>query len=231
MKLLEERGNTLLLINDDGQVELVKSDPCTLLRCKYFEGKRIRLPMVDGENSGSIEEIESDDKDDDEETNQKFLCALNGQILEIDDACTISEAARSYIETGSMAQYVSIFQFYTTLKMLDIKVQHALDSRAMQLDRDGTLHIPPDVTFFFTELQIHRNSSTVAKAVFRKNPSPNHDSYGVFRESRTGVALIGLDEAGQHWMHFLPPAYETKSLQECELWLVGGKEGDEIVVG
>jgi len=32
-------------------------------------------------------------------------------------------------------------------------------------------------------------------------------------------------------MHFLPPAYETKSLQECELWLVGGKEGDEIVVG
>jgi hypothetical protein len=231
MKLLEERGNTLLLINDDGQVELVKSDPCTLLRCKYFEGKRIRLLMVDGENTGSIEEMECDDKDDDEETNQKFLCTLNGQILEIDDSCTISEAARSYIETGSMAQYVSIFRFYMILKMLDIKVQHAMDPRAMQLDRDGTLHIPPDVTLSFTELQIYRDGSTVAKAVFRKNPSPNHDSYGVFRESRTGVALMGLDEAGQHWMHFLPPAYETKSLQECELWLVGGKEGDEIVVG
>jgi len=231
MKLLEERGNTLLLINDYGQVELVKSDPCTLLRCKYFEGKRIRLPMVDGENSGSIEEMECDDKDDDEVANQKFLCALNGQTLEIDDACAISEAARSYIEIGSMAQYVSIFQFYMTLQMLNIKVQHALDSRAMQLDRDGTLHIPPDVTFSFTELQIYRDGSTVAKAVFRKNPSANHDSYGVFRESRTGVALIGLDEARQHWMHFLPPAYETKSLQECELWLVGGKEGDEIVVG
>jgi len=229
MKLLEERGNTLLLINDDGQVELVKSDPCTLLKCKYFEGKRVRLPMVDGENTGSIEEMECDDKD--EETNQKFLCTLNGQILEIDDSCAISEAARSYIETGSMKQYVSIFQFYTTLKMLDIKVEHAMDPRAMQLDRDGTLHIPPDVTFSFTELQICRDGSTVAKAVFRKNPSANHDSYGVFRESRTGVALIGIDEAGQHWMHFLPPAYETKSLQECELWLVGGKEGDEIVVG
>jgi hypothetical protein len=231
MKLLEERGNTLLLINDDGQVELAKSDPCTLLRCKFFEGKRIRLPMVDGENTGSIEEMECDDKDDDEVANQKFLCALNGEILEIDDSCVISEAARSYIETGSMAQYVSIFQFYMTLQMLNIKVQHAMDLRAMQLDRDGTLRIPPDVTFFFTELQIYRNGSTVAKAVFRKNPSANHDSYGVFRESRTGVALIGLDEAGQHWMHFLPPAYETKSLQECELWLVGGKEGDEIVVG
>jgi hypothetical protein len=231
MKLLEERGNTLLLINDDGQVELVKSDPCTLLRCKYFQGKRVRLPMVDGENTGSIEEMECDDKDDDEVANQKFLCALNGQTLEIDDACAISEAARSYIETGNMKQYVSIFRFYTTLKMLDIKVQHAIDSRAMQLDRDGTLHIPSDVTFSFTELQIYRDGSTVAKAVFRKNPSANHDSYGVFRESRTGVALIGLDDAGQHWMHFLPPAYETKSLQECELWLVGGKEGDEIVVG
>jgi hypothetical protein len=231
MKLLEERGNTLLLINDDGQVELVNSDPCTLLRYKYFGGKRIRLPMVDGENTGSIEEMECDDKDYDEETKQKFLCALNGQILEIDDACIISEAARSYIETGSMSQYVSIFQFYMTLQMLNIKVQHAMDSRAMQLDRDGTLHIPPDVTFSFTELQIYRDGSTVAKAVFRKNPSANHDSYGVFRESRTGVALIGLDEAGQHWMHFLPPAYETKSLQECEMWLVGGKEGDEIVVG
>jgi hypothetical protein len=231
MKLLEERGNTLLLINDDGQVELVKSDPCTLLRCKYFEGKGIRLPMVDGENTGSIEEMECDDKDYDEETNQKFLCALNGQTLEIDDAYAISEAARSYIETGSMSQYLSIFQFYMILKMLDIKVQHTMDSRAMQLDRDGTLHIPPDVTFSFTELQICRDGSTVAKAVFKKNPSANHDSYGVFRESRTGVALIGLDEAGQHWMHFLPPAYETRSLQECELWLVGGKEGDEIVVG
>jgi hypothetical protein len=231
MKLLEERGNTLLLINDEGQVELVKSDPCTLLRCKYFQGKRVRLPMVDGENTGSIEEMECDDKDDNQETKRNFLCALNGQTLEIDDACTVSEAARSYIEKGSMAQYVSIFQFYMTLQMLNIKVQHAIDSRAMQLDRDGTLHIPPDVTFSFTELQICRNGSTVAKAVFRKNPSANHDSYGVFRESRTGVALIGLDEAGQHWMHFLPPAYETKSLQECELWLVGGKEGDEIVVG
>jgi hypothetical protein len=93
------------------------------------------------------------------------------------------------------------------------------------------LHIPPDVTFSFTELQLYKDGSTVAKAVFRKNLSANHDSYGVFRESRTGVALIGLDEARQHWMHFLPPAYETKSLQECELWLVGGKEGDEIVVG
>jgi len=231
MKLLEERGNTLLLINDDGQVELVKSDPCTLLRCKYFEGKRIRLPMVDGENTGSIEEMEYDDKDDNQETKRNFLCTLNGQTLEIDDACTVSEAARSYIETSSMAQYVSIFQFYMILKMLDIKVQHAMDSRAMQLDRDGTLHIPPDVTFSFTELQICRDGSTVAKAVFRKNPSANHDSYGVFRESRIGVALIGLDEARQHWMHFLPPAYETRSLQECELWLVGGKEGDEIVVG
>jgi hypothetical protein len=231
MKLLEERGNTLLLINDDGQVELVKSDPCTLLRYKYFEGKRIRLPMVDGENIGSIEEIECDNDDDDEESRRIFLCRLNGQTLEIEDSCAISEAARSYIETGSMAQYVSIFQFYMTLQMLNIKVQHAFDSRAMQLDRDGTLHIPPDVTFSFTELQIYRDGSTVAKAVFRKNPSPNHDSYGVFRESRTGVALIGLDEARQHWMHFLPPAYETKSLQECELWLVGGKEGDEIVVG
>jgi len=229
MKLLEERGNTLLLINDDGQVELVKSDPCTLLRCKYFQGKRVRLPMVDGENTAIIEEMECDN--DDEETNQKFLCTLNGQIVEIDDACTVSEAARSYIEKGSMAQYVSIFRFYMTLKMLDIKVQHTMDSRAMQLDRDGTLHIPPDVTFSFTELQIYRDGSAVAKAVFRKNPSANHDSYGVFRESRTGVALIGLDEARQHWMHFLPPAYETRSLQECELWLVGGKEGDEIVVG
>jgi len=231
MKLLEERGNTLLLINDEGQVELVKSDPCTLLRCKYFQGKRIRLPMVDGKNTGSIEEMECDYKDDNQETKRNFLCTLNGQTLEIDDSCTISEAARSYVEKGSMAQYVSIFRFYMILKMLDIKVQHALDSRAMQLDRDGTLHIPPDVTFFFTELQICRNGSTVAKAVFRKNPSPNNDSYGVFRESRTGVALIGIDEARQHWMHFLPPAYETKSLQECELWLVGGKEGDEIVVG
>jgi hypothetical protein len=229
MKLLEERGNTLLLINDDGQVELVKSDPCTLLRYKYFEGKRVRLPMVDGENTGIIEEMECDN--DDEKSNQKFLCALNGQILEIDDSCSISEAARSYIETGSMKQYVSIFQFYMILQMLNIKVQHAMDSRAMQLDRDGTLHIPSDVTFSFTELQIYRDGSTVAKAVFRKNPSANHDSYGVFRESRTGVALIGLDEAGQHWMHFLPPAYEKKSLQECELWLVGGKEGDEIIVG
>jgi hypothetical protein len=231
MKLLEERGNTLLLINDDGQVELVKSDPCTLLRCKYFQGKRIRLPMVDGENTGSIEEMECDYKDDNQETKRNFLCTLNGQTLEIDDACTVSEAARSYVEKGSMAEYVSIFRFYMILKMLDIKVEHAIDSRAMQLDRDGTLHIPPDVTFFFTELQIYRNGSTVAKAVFRKDPSANHDSYGVFRESRTGVALIGLDDAGQHWMHFLPPAYETKSLQECELWLVGGKEGDEIVVG
>jgi len=228
MKLLEERDNTLLLINDDGQVELVKSDPCTLLRCKYFQGKRVRLPMVDGENTGSIEEMECDDN---QETNQKFLCTLDGQILEIDDSCTISEAVRSYIETGSMKQYVSIFQFYMILKMLDIKVEYTMDSRAMQLDRDGTLHIPPDVTFSFTELQICRDGSTVAKAVFRKNPSANHDSYGVFRESRTGVALMGLDEARQHWMHFLPPAYETRSLQECELWLVGGKEGDEIVVG
>jgi hypothetical protein len=39
MKLLEEKGDTLLLINDDGQVELVKSDPCTLLSVSTLKGR------------------------------------------------------------------------------------------------------------------------------------------------------------------------------------------------
>ncbi len=217
VKLLEERGNTLLLITDDNRVELRKKDSHTLLRCKYFEGKRISLLMKEGENTGLVEE----------DAEGKFVCSLNGISLRIDAADVISRVAQDYIESGSMAAFVSAFRFYFILDQLGIRVRYGLHTRPLQLDREGMFYCPRNVEFHFTEFCTYKDGSKVAKAVFHNSGS--RDTYGVFRESRTSVALMGLDEAKQHWMHFLPPTYENRTIEECELWLAGGEEGDEIV--
>jgi len=43
------------------------------------------------------------------------------------------------------------------------------------------------------------------------------------------VALLGRDETGQLWMHFLPPRYYLASIEACERWLFGMSKEDVMV--
>jgi len=43
------------------------------------------------------------------------------------------------------------------------------------------------------------------------------------------VALLGRDETGQLWMHFLPPRYYLASIEACERWLFRMDKEDVIV--
>jgi len=44
-----------------------------------------------------------------------------------------------------------------------------------------------------------------------------------------GVALLGRDETGQLWMHFLPPLYYLASIEACERWLFRMRREDVLV--
>jgi len=44
------------------------------------------------------------------------------------------------------------------------------------------------------------------------------------------VALLGKDETGQLWMHFLPPFYYLASIEACERWLFGMSREDVMVM-
>jgi len=43
------------------------------------------------------------------------------------------------------------------------------------------------------------------------------------------VALLGKDETGQRWMHFLPPRYYLASIEACERWLFRMSKEDIMV--
>jgi len=45
----------------------------------------------------------------------------------------------------------------------------------------------------------------------------------------SAVALLGRDETGQLWMHFLPPLYYLASIDACERWLFGMNKEDIMV--
>ena len=57
----------------------------------------------------------------------------------------------------------------------------------------------------------------------------NNWLYGMFRNHEYAIALVGMDETGQFWMHFTPPVYRDRAIVECEVWLAGGLAGDNLV--
>ena len=137
--------------------------------------------------------------------------------------------ARAIIEhatNGNIGPLVRLLNWYAFLQELGLSVTS--ESTRLDLTREGVLHVPSSVSAEVLERATYHDGSRVAKLLFTLKDR-NNWLYGMFRNHEYAVALVGIDEIGQPWMHYLPPVYRDRAIIECEVWLAGGVAGDNLV--
>jgi len=152
----------------------------------------------------------------------KKVGRLEGHIHGID---MMAEA----ILTGNEEQYRRLWKLFHAIAELRAYVITGPDGPMVigrGADEKLLIHSSLDVTV--DEELTYVDGSHVAKMIFEIKDN-NRNLFARFRNSNYAVALVGRDEIGQLWMHFVPPDYRDKPILDCELWLVGGRQGDEII--
>ncbi len=217
MRFLEERAESLVLL-DDSTIRVVKKDFYSLVKYKMFNGLTIRYIARNGALTIKVEE---------EDGGTAFLCELDGRCVRIGDAVSVPQAIIEHAATGSTDSLFRLWQWHALLEDLQL-VAHS-NSGAINLSREGVLSIPSAVRVDVLERATYRDGSKVAKLLFILREK-NDWLYRAFRNHSYAVALLGRDEIGQTWLHFTPPEYRDRTLNECEIWLAGGGAGDTIVL-
>ncbi len=207
MNLLEERKDLLIILND-GKVETITKSPYTLLKHKFFQGKRVSYIAETGVAL--------------EETGEGFRCCVNAKAIIIPDKEKVAEAILYHWETKNMEKIHALWRLHYGLSLLRMTTGEGF---RVDVTREGVLSLPKDLRISVAEWTTYHDGSTVAKVLVEQMDERSP----MFRGSRRAVALLGRDELGQPWLHFLPLEYTNRSIAECELWLMGGQPEDQII--
>jgi hypothetical protein len=217
MRFLEERAETLVLLDDSNAVRVLTKDPYTEVKYKMFAGKRIRYVATDETHAARIQE--------NEECTQ-FLCEFDGREVHVNDIVSMAQAIIEHATHGNIDPLVKVLNWHAFLQDLGLSI--CSDSTRLDLTREGVLHVPSSVSAEVLERATYHDGSRVAKLLFTLKDR-NNWLYRMFRNHEYAVALVGIDETRQFWMHYLPPIYRDRTIIECEVWLAGGAAGDNLV--
>jgi hypothetical protein len=230
LELLEERNSALIIFDDDRKLRVVEKNPYTLLKYKYYQGKKIRF-VAKAAISISLEETDSDGV---------FECTFNGTTVNIPDSqIQVASAIFDAHERGNLDTIYSLWKLKYAERFLDIKVVVEGNS-PVELTREGKLVLPKSALLQILEWVEREDGGRVVKVVLSRALTSTVDrifTHEVHVKGRTkvivndtAVALIGRDETNQCWMHVVPPEYRNRSIGSCEMWLSGGEEGkDELM--
>lgn len=239
MKIIEEKRGTFVVQMDDGKFTLVSVNDFTRLKFKDFDGKEVSYKF--NHKSFVTEEHDS-----------SIVCSLNSEKVRLkpgDGWPTKSALARailSHQSTRLMEEFTSIWSYIFLKELLGVGLQTRgvgpVDVNPRQnlllvpvvnqeVDEDSKEHRR---RFEFPQLWIkewrqNKDGSKVAMLVFSKG-----DKFFQRREGDTFVsypmiaALTGRDEAKNLWLHYLPPEFTSKTLDECEQYLVGAGKDDGV---
>ena len=217
MRFLEERAETLVLLDDSNDVRVLAKDAYTEVKYKMFAGKRIRYVATDGTHVTRIEENEEC---------TEFLCDFEGREVRVNDRLSIARAIIDHATRGDISPLVRLLKWWTFTQDLCLSVDNQSNRLEPHQRRNPPLasSVSPEVL----DRATYHDGSKVAKLLFTLKDR-NNWLYGMFRNHDYAVALVGRDEIGQPWMHYLPPVYRERAIVECEGWLAGGAAGDNIV--
>ena len=217
MRFLEERAETIVLLDDSNAVRVLARDPYTEVKYRMFAGKTIRYVAVDGDHVAKIEE---------DEGGTEFLCQFDQKEVHVNDMASMAKAIIEHATSGNVRTLFHLLEWHSMLQELELSV--SVDSNRLELTRERVLHLPRSVSAEVLERTTYHDGSRVAKLLFTLKDR-NNWLYNMFRNHEYAVALIGIDETGQSWMHYLPPVYRDRPIVECEVWLAGGAVGDNLV--
>ena len=97
MRFLEERAETLVLLDDSNSVRVLAKDPYTEVKYKMFAGKKIRYVATDGTHTAKIQENEEC---------TEFLCEFEGREVHVDDMVSMARAIIEHATHGNIGPLV-----------------------------------------------------------------------------------------------------------------------------
>ena len=207
--LIEERKDCLVILSK-GSIDVVPLSSYSLLKHKYFNG--LPISYAAGPDLRAREE------------DVGFTLMKGVDSVSVPDKEGVSKAILQHRETGNGASLSSIFDLHFILSLLRLKVvQHSF---RVDLSRDGTLMLTAGMSLSAEGWTKYNDGSTVAKIRIDQDEK---DRSPMFRREKFGIALVGRDEVDQPWLHFLPPEYSGRTIEECELWLMWAQPNDRIV--
>ena len=219
MKLLETRESTLVILNDDEKVEEVPKTAYYWLKLSVFDGKYMVWNMPSGP---MMYEIPGHGH-----SSGILICWNDGLEYQLTDTSSpvitrpydIWQMISNAI-FGNDKAILETLETCHTLAFIGVKVVAENMQAEPVIDREGRLHVPFTADLTTRGYTTYHDGSKVAKIVLQ--------NMGHLREHQL-VGLMGKDEIGQYWMHFLPPDYIDKTFADCEVWLAGGEPGDTVI--
>lgn len=238
VKVLEEKDGTLSIQTDDGKVILVSVNDFSRLKFKEFAGKAVNYKF-DSESSVH------------ENKNGSLTCILQGEETTIEKGwptkSAIARAIYEHKEKGQAGlesyQTLWAYSFLREWLGLTIRVQPYQSGRRGPgldiLNRDKSFVVPYVTSesksgrktwefpvMWIKEHRANKDKSKVAMLVMSsKTP---------FWEDRQGkgytrvVALCGVDEAKNAWLHYVDPSSDRLHIDDLERLLVKADPKDEI---
>jgi hypothetical protein len=216
MRFLEERAESLVIL-DESEVRMVRKDPYNLVKYKMFNGLRIRYLATSGKSALRVEE---------EDGGRAFLLELDGHRVRVDDTASVAKAIIEHATMGSADPLFRLWRWHAFVEELGLTVRPT--SGVIDITREGVLSILSTVRVDVIEHVAYHDGSKLGKLVFAATER-NDWLYRAFRNHSYAVALVGRDETGQVWMHYIPPEYRDRTILDCEIWLAGGEEGDRVL--
>ena len=214
LNLLEERDDHFVILDDDGTVSILPKGPYSNIKLLHGFNERPIDLTVDGAHI-----YEADDG-----TAAMVVPDESGVPVTDnwgDSVNTIEwELVEKYLE-GDDEELRSLIRNIRALGYIHVRV--ARSNRRMEIDRGGTLTIPYGAILNILERTEYHDGSRLLKISIGAGPGG-----WIYREP-VYYALVGRDETGQYWIHFVPPEFKDRSIWECDVWLCGGEPGDTVI--
>jgi hypothetical protein len=213
LNLLEERDDHFVILDDDGTVSILPKGPYTNIKLLHGFNERPIDLTVDGahiyENGDIIAEMIVTDSDGKPVTDSK------GNSVNLIDWKLVEDYLNGE-EEGLKSTIAAIRE----LGYIHAKVT---TGSQMNINRNGEIRIPVGATLTVLERTEYHDGSRLLKV------SIEMGSDGWRYTDPVYYALVGRDETGQYWMHFIPPEFKDRSVWECDVWLCGGEPGDTVI--
>jgi len=215
--VLETTDTCIVVQDENGDVDLIPMTRYNQVKYASFGGRDIRWSAVANGHCLSAEE-----------TAEGFRCKVDEEVAMTDQKEEVAEAIHEYHADGRVSKFEYVWNLSRMLNFLSLSKRAGWEVNVQR--NDNTLELPRTVRALPQEMATYTDGSRVAKVLFVKDEKDTRQ-YGVFPELvPVALALVGRDETRQPWVHFLPPDYAEKSIEECEKWLCGCNPGDDAKI-
>ncbi len=219
-RILESNKDSMLVLRDDGQADLIPKTPLNVLRFQHFDGRPIDYQLQKGGRDIKVTEMKDG----------SFTLSYDGKVVRLLEGAAngdiLATALLAEKEGGSPAQYISLWEFVHYLDSVGLTFVGVPSWYVLSIVDRVSLQFPIGNEVSSVAV-VERENEIVGKVVLKRPGAASGDGESPV-ESR--VVLIGRGDSKDAWFHYVPPEYVDRSVEECELWLAGVNLGEDALI-